>query len=101
MDTARIYHDVEGNERTIHQMVKEEPIWAANRVQEGEKAIKRVEELEADITRLTAWLEWIAAHSGITECDVPEDNFPYLNMPPNEGAGAALDGQNIKDCEST
>ena len=46
MDTARIYHDVEGNARTIHQMVKEEPVWAANRVQEGEKAIERVKLLE-------------------------------------------------------
>ena len=46
MDTARIYYDVEGNERTIHQMVKEEPVWAANRVQEGGKAIERVAELE-------------------------------------------------------
>lgn len=99
MDTARIYHDVDGNERTIHQMVKEEPVWAANRVQEGEKAIKRVEQLEAEVKRLTVWLEWIAAHS-VTECGMPGDEFPYLNMPPNEGASAALNGDSLEDCES-
>lgn len=99
MDTAKIYHDSEGNERTIWQMVKQEPEWAAARVQEGEKAIERVGQLEADIDRLTVWLEWVAAHS-VTECDVPGDEFPYLNMPPNEGACAALRGQDIEDCKS-
>lgn len=53
-----------------------------------------------EIERLTAWIEWIAAHSGITECDVPGDEFPYLNMPPNEGASAALNGETLEDCES-
>ena len=59
------------------------------------------EEQQREIDRLTVWLEWIAAHSGITECDVPDDEFPYLNMPPNEGASAALNGESLKDCEST
>jgi hypothetical protein len=40
MDTAKIYHDIDGNERTIWQMIKEEPEWAAARVQEGEIAIE-------------------------------------------------------------
>jgi len=48
MDTGRIYHDSEGNERTIHQMIKLEPYWAANRLQEGERAIERLKELEED-----------------------------------------------------
>ena len=99
MDTAKIYHDSKGNERTIGQMIKDEPYWAANRLQEGEGAIERVAQLEADIDRLMVWLEWIAAHSFI-ECDVPGDEFPYLNMPPNEGAGAALQGKDIEDCKS-
>jgi hypothetical protein len=39
MNTAKIYHDANGNECTIFQMVKREPEWAATRIQEGEKAI--------------------------------------------------------------
>lgn len=99
MDTGKTYHDSEGNERTIWQMVREEPEWAAARVQEGEKAIERAKELEADNNRLTLWLEWVSAHS-VVECGVPGDEFPYLNMPPNEGACAALRGESIEDCES-
>lgn len=47
MDTGKSYHDSEGNECSVWQMVKREPDWAANRIQEGEKAIGRVRELEA------------------------------------------------------
>jgi hypothetical protein len=47
MSTARVYRDSEGVERSICQMVRLEPEWAANRVQVGEKAIARVSELEA------------------------------------------------------
>jgi len=50
MNTAKIYKDGEGNECTIHQMVKREPQWAANRIQEGEKAIERLKELETEPT---------------------------------------------------
>lgn len=39
MNTAKVYHDSDGEEMTIHQMVKHEPMWAANRIQVGEKAI--------------------------------------------------------------
>ena len=39
MNTAKIYKDSDGNECSIHQMVKREPEWAASRIQEGEKAI--------------------------------------------------------------
>lgn len=45
MDTGKIYKDVEGNDCTIWQMLKREPEWAANRLQLGEKAIKRLKEL--------------------------------------------------------
>lgn len=64
--------------------------WAANRIQEGEKAIK-------EVARLEEWLEWIAAHS-VTETEIPGDGYQYLNMPPNEGADAALRGAKIDDC---
>ena len=46
MNTAKVYKDSEGEERTIFQMVRLEPSWAANRIQEGEKAIARADELE-------------------------------------------------------
>lgn len=42
MNTSKIYQDSQGNECSISQMVKREPEWAANRVQEGEKAIERM-----------------------------------------------------------
>jgi hypothetical protein len=46
MDTGKVYNDSDGNERTIHQMVKHEPNWAANRIQEGEKAIEKIEKIK-------------------------------------------------------
>ncbi len=42
MNTAKIYHDSDGNECSILQMVRREPDWAANRIQEGEKAIEQL-----------------------------------------------------------
>ena len=42
MDTGRVYKNSEGDERTIHQMVREEPQWAANRIQCGEEAIEKL-----------------------------------------------------------
>ena len=51
MDTGKIYRDTDGNKKTIHQMVRGEPHWAANRIQEGEKAIKKVDRLEEVIQR--------------------------------------------------
>ena len=52
MNTGKIYYDMEGNPRTIWQMVKESPEWAANRIQEGEKAIEEVERLKAELDEL-------------------------------------------------
>jgi len=46
MNTAKIYYDDEGNERSIHWMVKNEPQWAASRIQAGEIAIKKLEQLQ-------------------------------------------------------
>jgi len=42
MDTAKIYFDAKGNQKTIWQMVRDEPEWTANRLQEGEKAISEI-----------------------------------------------------------
>ena len=47
MNTAKIYYDSKGNMKNIRQMVKEEPDWAANRIQTGEDAIAELKELKA------------------------------------------------------
>lgn len=39
MNTAKVYKNTDGKDRTIWQMVREEPDWAANRIQAGEDAI--------------------------------------------------------------
>lgn len=36
MNTARVYQDIDGNELTIHQMVRREKDWAAARIQQAE-----------------------------------------------------------------
>jgi hypothetical protein len=41
MDTSRVYYDSEGKDKTIHQMVRDEPEWAAVRIQVGEDAISK------------------------------------------------------------
>ena len=46
MNTAKIYLDSEGNECSIHQMVKREPQWAATAIQQGEKALALLAELK-------------------------------------------------------
>jgi hypothetical protein len=48
------------------------------------------------IKNLEAWLEWIAAHY-VLETEIPGDEYPCINMPPEEGATAALRGRKITD----
>lgn len=48
MNTARIYKDAQGNNCTIHQMVKNDPYWAASRIQVGEDAF-------AVLARIKEW----------------------------------------------
>ena len=52
MNTARIYKDIDGNDRSIHYMVKYEPQWAANRVQVGEDALNSLQQLKAEIAAI-------------------------------------------------
>ena len=53
MNTAKKYHDSEGNECSIFQVVRLEPEWAASVIQNYEKTTaqkqKRIEELEGAI----------------------------------------------------
>ena len=54
MDTAKIYKDFNGIERTIHQMVRREPEWAASRIQAGENALALIAKIkEFDIAQYT------------------------------------------------
>ena len=57
MNTAKIYHDSEGNECSIFQVVRREPDWAATRIQVGERAIEREKELLAIIGELELKIE--------------------------------------------
>lgn len=54
MDTGKVYFDSEGNERSIWQMVKREPTWAAVRIQEGEKAIDEITTLRQQLEQAQA-----------------------------------------------
>ena len=45
MDLKRIYHDSDGNECNILQLVKSEPEWAANIIQYLEKQIIELKEM--------------------------------------------------------
>lgn len=51
MNMAKIYYDSENKQCSILQMVKKEPNWAANRIQEGEKAINKLEEIRKNIMK--------------------------------------------------
>ncbi len=42
MDLSKRYKDSNGNQCDILQMVSREPEWAANRLQAGEEALKKV-----------------------------------------------------------
>ena len=57
MCKTKTYYDVEGNERTLDQMVKHEPAWAANRIRAGEKAIERLNKEAKEITDLKEQIE--------------------------------------------
>lgn len=43
MDLEKIYHDVDGNELNILQLVKKDPEWAANVLQNYEKCVGDLE----------------------------------------------------------
>jgi hypothetical protein len=49
MNTGKTYYDSDGNECSIWQMVHREPEWAATRIQVGEAAVEKVQELETQL----------------------------------------------------
>jgi hypothetical protein len=52
MNLDKIYYTAEGEECNILKLVKLEPDWAANRIQEGNKATKNIKRLN------NFFLEW-------------------------------------------
>ena len=44
MDLDKLYTDIDGNKKNILQMVRDEPEWAANRIQIGESAIAAIDD---------------------------------------------------------
>ena len=71
MNTAKIYYDADDNECSIHQMVKREPDWAANRIQEGERAEVEVGHLRDAVSFLLKFVPPWAR-------DVPEGLSPLF-----------------------
>ena len=51
MDLSQRYFNSEGDYKNILEMVKEEPEWSANRIQEGEKAIEEIKKLRDKVTK--------------------------------------------------
>lgn len=49
MDLAKRYKNKDGVEMNILQMVKVEPEWAANRIQEGERALSILENIKPNV----------------------------------------------------
>jgi hypothetical protein len=88
MDLTKIYFDAEGNERNILEMVRREPNWAANRIQEGEKAIENMKTEKR-----------FACHIDIGHSD-PECVLDTGNYQDCEEAGLLKeDGKGKADCE--
>lgn len=50
--TARVYCDMDGNDITLHQLIRQEPDWARSRIIVGEEALAEVERLTAALFRL-------------------------------------------------
>ena len=58
MDLTKIYHDVKDKRCNILELVKYDPIWAANRIQMGERAIAELAELKKE-NRQVDDQEWL------------------------------------------
>ena len=53
MDLTKRYQDMDGNDCSIYHMVRQNPDWAAIRIQEGEKALAELKEAEELIQKLS------------------------------------------------
>ena len=77
VDTGKIYKDSEGNECSIVQMIKREPFWAANRIQEGEDALADNASLQRKVGDLQSVLYCLKR--GTCFCEVSIGNPMYTD----------------------
>ena len=63
MDLKKIYKDSNGKECNILQIVKNEPEWAANRLQEGERAIKKLLACEIELFEIDRYNKYFSMFS--------------------------------------
>jgi len=61
MNLKKIYKDIEGENCNILEMVILDQVWAANRIQEGEKAIAKVDEMQNKIKGMEVLLSHVTA----------------------------------------
>ena len=59
MDLAKKYYDSNVNERNILEMVKLEPVWAAERIHELEEQLEQKEDFANVSGSLVEFIKWI------------------------------------------
>jgi len=87
MDLKKLYHDLDGNECNILQLVKRDPEWAANRIQA--QAVDRAELIEA-IREKVAPLSMISGCAYVIESGVGEALNTFLPWGANAEHSARL-----------
>jgi len=78
MDLTKIYKDLNCKEKNILEMVKTEPEWAANKIQEGEKAIgklRRAEIIISDIHDSLTGHNYMVSGYHLNDALEPLDNW--------------------------
>ena len=93
MDIEKVYQDSKGNDCNIVQMVWREPDWAANRIQEGEKAIERLAGMETMVSNIATefFRYWFNAPGSNTDqgfndwWEINKSKFGFNNVGLNEG----------------
>jgi len=71
MNLEKQYHDLTGKPCNILQLVKREPDWAANRIQEGERASEALRELSGSVNDVCEPL-FTASDGGAMWCTMRE-----------------------------
>lgn len=64
-EEVEVYHDVEGTERTLYEMLKVEPEWAVSRIKAGERAVKNNDRLVKALKAVMKSYEEYRAFDGV------------------------------------
>jgi len=51
MNLEKVYYNEDGKVRNIYQMVEENPLWAANRIQAGEVALEGLDKIIVEVKK--------------------------------------------------